>query len=122
MKKTKQSFFTALYNAFNGLFDFFSNERNGKIQLAVALATIATAAFLKISLNEWVAVLLCIGMVIGLEMLNSALEKLCDLVEPGYHPSIRVIKDISAGAVLWASIISTVAGTIIFLPKIISLL
>jgi diacylglycerol kinase len=51
-------------------------------------------------------------------MINSAIEKLCNLVHPTYHPAVKVIKDISAGAVLWISVMSSIIGIIIFLPKI----
>jgi diacylglycerol kinase len=54
-------------------------------------------------------------------MINSALEKLCDTVQPTYHPVIKIVKDVSAGAVLFASIISVAIAAIIFLPKIFSL-
>jgi diacylglycerol kinase len=52
-------------------------------------------------------------------MLNSALEKLCDLVQPDLHPQIKIIKDVAAAAVLWACLISTAIGALIFLPKIL---
>lgn len=54
-------------------------------------------------------------------MMNSALEKLSDLVEPNYNPVIKSIKDISAAAVLWSAIVSVVIGGVIFLPRIIAL-
>ena len=55
-------------------------------------------------------------------MINTALEKLSDLVEPNYNVVIKAVKDISAAAVLWSAIISLVIGGIIFIPRIISLL
>ncbi len=66
------------------------------------------------------AVLLCSGSVLCLEMLNSALEKLADIVEPAFHPQIKIVKDVAAGAVLLASIMSAIIGTIIFLPEILA--
>ena len=107
--------------AFYGLFLFFKMERNGKIQLALALLAIAFGVSLQITPHEWICVLLCIAAVLSLEMLNSALEKLCDLVCADYNPAIKIIKDVSAGAVLFTAIISVVIATIIFLPKIIAL-
>ena len=107
--------------AFYGLFLFMKKERNGKIQLAIAVLAIACSVALQISGQQWISVLLCIAAVLSLEMLNSAIEKLCDFIHPGYHPTIKIIKDVAAGAVLWTSIISAVIGGIIFLPKIISL-
>ncbi len=117
--KNKHGFFDALYYSFQGMCLFFQFERNGKIQLVIAAATIAAAALLGISAAEWITVLVCVGMVIGMEMLNSALEQLCNKVESGYDPVIKAVKDIAAGAVLFASIISIAIGVIIFLPKLL---
>lgn len=117
--KNQQGFFDSLFNSFQGMRHFFQNERNGKIQLAIAAVAIAAAALLGISSAEWLAVLVCVAMVIGLEMLNSALEQLCDKVESGYHPVIKTVKDVAAGAVLFTSIISVAIGVIIFLPKLL---
>jgi diacylglycerol kinase len=119
--KNKQTFLKAVINAFNGLFHFLLHERNGKIQLSVAILTVIAAIFFKVSASEWLLILFCIAIVISLEILNSAVEKLCDMVEANYHPVIKTIKDIAAGAVLWSAIISAIIGCIIFLPKIISL-
>ena len=107
--------------AFYGMFLFFKMERNGKIQLSLALLVIAFGIALQITLHEWVYVLLCIAAVLSLEMLNSALEKLCDVVCADYNPAIKIIKDVSAGAVLLTAIISAVIAAIVFLPKIIML-
>ena len=107
--------------AFYGLFLFIQKERNGKIQFAIAVLSIALGTALQIDVRQWIAVLLCTAAVLSLEMLNSAIEKLCDLIHPGYHPTIKIIKDVAAGAVLWTSVVSAVIGCIIFLPKIILL-
>ena len=113
-----RSFLKGFVYAFNGLVVFFSNERNGKVQLVAAVLAVAVGFWLHISAAEWMAVLACIAAVLSLEMVNSAIEKLCNLVQPGFHPAVMVIKDISAGAVLWVAIFSTIIGAIIFLPKI----
>lgn len=89
--------------------------------MAIALFVVIAGFIFGISSIEWVAILLCIAIVISLEMMNSALEKLSDLVEPNYNPVIKSIKDISAAAVLWSAIVSVVIGGVIFLPRIIAL-
>jgi undecaprenol kinase/diacylglycerol kinase (ATP) len=114
--------FTAFKHAFRGIKDFFIADRNGKLHLTAALIVIATGVWLHISITEWCLLLLCIAAVITLEMMNAAIEKLCDLIHKDFHPSIKFIKDVSAGAVLFASIISAITGLIIFIPKIIALL
>ena len=117
-----QNLSMAFDHAFNGLRNFFWQERNGKIQLFIACTTIAAAFAFKISPMEWVMILLCIGLVLSLEMINSAVEKLCDLVHRDFHPVIKIVKDVSAAGVLWSSIVSTAIGCIIFIPKIVALL
>ena len=118
----KHNLSQAFYYAFKGLQSFFFRERNGKIQLFVGFATVAVAFILHISPFEWITLLLCIGLVLSLEMLNSAIEKLCDLVHKEFHPVIKIVKDVSAASVLWSSIISVAIACIIFIPKIITLL
>src|SRR4051794_36011908 len=119
---TKHSVAQAFFHAFKGMQNFFFSERNGKIQLFIAGFTVAAAFLLNISSIEWIAILLCISLVLSLEMLNSAIEKICDLIHKDFHPIIKIIKDVSAAAVLWSSIISTAIGFIIFIPKIMVLL
>ena len=116
-----QSFSAAVANAFHGVIDFFRLERNGRIQGLVTIAVLIAGAVVRLTSTEWIDVLLCICAVLGLEMMNSALEHLCNLVQRDYHPLVKKIKDVSAGAVLVASIISVVIGLIIFIPKIFAL-
>ncbi len=104
--------------ATEGLKYLFSNEGNAKVHLmAVALVTAAGFVF-HISSLEWIAVLLCIAMVICGEAMNTAIEKLCDKVSPDKDPLIKIAKDVAAGGVLIAAIISVIIAAIVFLPKI----
>jgi len=118
----KQALNKTFANAFNGIQQFFKTERNGKIQAAVALFIILIGFYFRLSSVEWILTLVCIGSVIGLEMLNSAIEHLCNLVHNNYHPAIKIIKDMAAGAVLFAAVISVIIGLIIFIPKVLFLL
>ncbi|MCC6288120.1 MAG: diacylglycerol kinase family protein [Chitinophagaceae bacterium] len=110
--------FKSFTYAFQGVYTFFSRDSNGKLELCFAAIAIATGFILHISNTEWIAVLLCIAMVISLEMINASIEKLCDMVEHNFHPAIKIIKDIAAGAVLVSAVVSLIIGLIIFLPKI----
>lgn len=112
------NFLKGFLYAFNGLVVFFRHERNGRIQLVISVAVIILAFLLHVSTLDWIILMICIATVLALEMINSAIEKLCNLVHPKYHPAVKVIKDISAGAVLWVSVSSGIIGVIIFLPKI----
>ncbi|MEO7048116.1 MAG: diacylglycerol kinase family protein [Ferruginibacter sp.] len=117
MKKFIKSFTYAL----SGIKYCLLHEQNFKIQIVAAVIAIILAAILKCSLSEWFVILLCIGMVLALEMMNSALEKICNMQQTTFHPVIKIIKDTAAGAVLIMSLISGICGGIIFLPKIILL-
>jgi len=90
----------------------------------MVLAVIAGifAVVFNISVYEWLAAVFCIAFVITMEMLNTAIEKLCDVVQKEFHPGIKKVKDIAAGAVLVSAAFSIITGCIIFLPKIIALL
>lgn len=77
--------------------------------------------FLNISAIEWFAILICIGAVLALEMINTAIEHLVDLVEPNYNPKAGAIKDLAAGC-LSISIISALIGIMIFGKYILALL
>ncbi|HEY9340610.1 MAG TPA: diacylglycerol kinase family protein [Hanamia sp.] len=108
--------------ALNGLRDAIRHEKNFQIQCIVALLVIIAGIFFSISAAQWIAILICIAMVLSFEIMNSAIEKLCDFVCPSINPAIKKIKDLSAGAVLLSAIISFIVGCIIFIPKIKMLL
>ncbi|HEX5155352.1 MAG TPA: diacylglycerol kinase family protein [Parafilimonas sp.] len=118
----RQALNKTFVNAFNGIQYFFKTERNGKIQLFVSFLVMLTGFYFRLSPTEWVFIFLCIGAVLAMEMLNSALEHLCNMVHHDYHPVIKIIKDVSAGAVLFTSVMSVLIGLVIFLPKILLLL
>lgn len=118
MKMNRNKMYRAFKNALAGLGYFFRHERNGRIQLVLGGVTIFFSVKLHISRVEWMIVLLCSGCVLFAEMINSALEKLCDHIEPSFHLQIKIIKDIAAAAVLFISIISAIIGAFIFLPRL----
>lgn len=104
--------------AAKGIADLFAHHRNAQVHLAVTIAVIFAGVKLHLSAWEWVAVTGCIGIVIALEAINTAIEYVCDLVAPDFHPLAGKAKDMAAGAVLWAAIAAVVIGMFIFLPKI----
>lgn len=104
--------------AWNGIRECFATQVNFRIHLLLALLAILMGIVLKISSTEWILVFLCIFLVVVAEMFNTAIEKLSDIVEKGFHPVIRSVKDIAAGAVLVSALFSCITGIIIFLPKI----
>ena len=104
--------------AFQGLKDCLLNEKNFKIQYVTALAILVAGIFFSLSSMEWISILVCFALVLSFEIINSAIEKLCDLVCPSINPVIKKVKDMCAAAVLVSSIISFIIGCIIFIPKI----
>lgn len=104
--------------AFDGIIRVASTEANFQIHIAAAAAALFLGFFLGISALEWCLVLLCFAAVMSAEALNSAVEKLTDLVSPGRRPEAGAVKDIAAGAVLLSALMAAAVGCVIFLPKI----
>lgn len=104
--------------AFNGLKWFLQGEHNAWIHCVATLMVIGFAVYYKISRVEWIAICIVVAMVFCSEILNTTIEKLCDIVSPQKSESIKHIKDMSAAAVLICTIAACIIGIIIFLPKI----
>lgn len=102
--------------ALEGLAAAFKEEPNLKFHCLAAISVIGAGFYFHITRDEWLAVLITIGMVITLELTNAAVEAVVDSFTDQYHPTAKFAKDISAGAVLIAAIISVVVGFLIFWP------
>ena len=107
--------------AFNGIWLSW-RERNIKIHYLAMIAVLVAAWFFGVADFELYTILLFIAVIIALEMINTAMEILADIVSPEYNEQIGELKDISAGAVLWASVIAVCVALKIFIPKILLLL
>ena len=105
--------------AWSGLKYCFTTQTNFKIHLFFAALAILLSLNFHVSILEWLIILLCMMSVLCIEMVNTAIEKLCDVAQTEFHPGIKTVKDISAGAVLVSAMISFIIGGIIFIPKII---
>ena len=108
--------------AWEGIRSCFQSEPNFRIHSVLAIVVLVFSMLFKISTVEWIAVCFCIAFVVTMEMLNTAIEKLCDVTHKDFHSGIKKVKDIAAGAVLGAAFFSLITGIVIFLPKIISLI
>ena len=104
--------------ALRGALLLIRTEASIKIQIFITLVMTAAGFYYEISNIEWILQLFAIAMVLGVEGMNTAVEKLSDFVQPKFDPKIGFIKDISAGAVMLVSIAATIIGFIIYLPKI----
>lgn len=112
---------TAFQCARCGIIYAFRTQRNFKIHTVFALLAIVLAALFQIDLGSWLAILLCIVMVYALEMLNTAVEAVVDLVSPGWNELAKRAKDCAAGAVYIAAIGSLFVAAFIFIPRIADL-
>ena len=107
--------------AFQGLGDMFKNEHNAWIHLFATACAVIAGILLRVSSEEWIALVFAIGVVLIAEAFNTAIEALADLVSPDYHRLVKRAKDLAAGGVLLAAIAAVIVGAIIFVPKIIAL-
>lgn len=90
------------------------DQRNLKVQITISVLVIAAGIYFNITPMEWCVLFLCIGLVISLELINSAIEGLVDLVTIEKKMLAGKIKDIAAGAVLIVSVVSIIIGMILF--------
>jgi diacylglycerol kinase len=107
--------------AFNGFKILIKEEHNARIHLFAAVCVLIAGLALKISTFEWIAIVFAIGFVITLEIINSAIENISDLISPEKHESIKKIKDLAAAGVLLSALTALIIGLIIFIPKILTL-
>ena len=107
--------------AWQGILFVIRNERNFRLHLLAAVIVIFIGTLLHLSMLEWVVIIVAIANVLITEMINSALEAIMDYLSLEFHPAIKQIKDMAAGAVLIAAIAAAAIGCIIFIPKIISI-
>ena len=105
--------------AFSGLKNGFLRELPLKIHFAALLLVIAAGLIYRIGSIEWLLLLGSCGFVIIMELVNTALEQLCDLVSENFSPGIKYIKDLAAAAVLVAVILALAAGYVVFWPRMI---
>ena len=107
-------FWTSLLHACRGLATAIRTERNLQIELAIALVALLVGWWLQLSIGEWMVLCLTIGLVLSLELVNSAVEQLANLYTREENESIRRLKDIAAGAVLVVSLASVIIGILLF--------
>ncbi len=125
MKTKKHSFFTSFIFAWRGIIHNLLTERNMRFHFAALILASLLGLFLQISLNEWLTLLVFFALIPTFELFNSALEETCNVIRDQLHlnyPATKLPRDLAAGAVLWSSIFASIAGMIIFLPKIAALI
>ena len=98
-----------------------SKEQNLRFHLLSAIIVIIAGILTGLSLTEWMVLTIIMALVIGAELINTAIERVVDLSSPEIHPLAKDAKDIAAGAVLVFAVASVIIGLLVFLPKWLSI-
>lgn len=106
----------------NGVKEAFKYEPNFRIHIILGTISIILAFVFQFSITKWTILILTIAFVVILELVNTGIEKIVDILRPKYSPTAKVIKDVSAAAVLVAAIAAASIGILLFLPNILQLL
>lgn len=108
--------------AFKGIQTAFQEERNMRVHVLTGTVVLIIAAFLPMTSREWLWLVLVSYLVFVMELINTVVENMVDLVTKEYHPIAKKVKDMAAAVVLVTATFSIIVGVIILLPKIIQLL
>ena len=108
--------FKSMGFALKGAFKLITTEHSVMVQSSIAFMMIIAGFYFGISRTDWMFQILAFGLVLGIEGLNTAVEKIADFVHPDYHERIGFIKDIAAGSVFFAAMTAIAIGLMIYLP------
>jgi diacylglycerol kinase (ATP) len=103
--------------AAKGAVKLISTEHSIMVQFCIGIIMTIFGFFMHLSTTEWLFQTLAIGLVMSIEGINTAIEKIADFIHPNFNEKIGFIKDIAAGAVLFAALTAIVIGLIIYIPK-----
>lgn len=107
--------------AFQGIKEAFTYEPNFKIHVLIGVLVSILAFYLNFSRQDWLVLIFTIFFVLILELINTAIEELVNLVSPEFSQNAKIAKDVSAAAVLLGSFLAVIVGLILFLPKLLNL-
>ena len=120
--KTDHSFITGRLKSFKyailGAYKLVTTEHSIMVQFSLGILVTIAGFYFGISKTEWLFQTLAIGLVLSIEGLNTAVEKIADFIHPDFHNKIGFIKDIAAGAVFFAAMVAIAVGLIIYIPII----
>jgi diacylglycerol kinase len=116
-----KKFFASLKIAISGIKITFKKEQSFRIQVFAGLIVVFLMFILRLSSLEKSTLIIVITMVLGLELINSQVERFLDVVQPNYHSEVKLIKDISAAAVLIAVLGAVIVGAVILFPHLSNL-
>lgn len=118
--KVMRKFLKSFVYSFKGLRYAIKTQLSYQIEAVAALLTLLLGFYLKLNLEEWLWISLSIALVLILELINTAIEVLVDLVSPQQQPKAGVIKDVASAAVLIGALFSLIVACFIFLPKLLA--
>lgn len=121
MSFSVKRFFKSFHYAFEGIHYVFRNDQNLLAHFLVGIFVIGSSIVLHVTPFEMGILGLTIMMVISAEMVNSAIEKMVDLITKEHHAEAKIAKDVAAGMVLLTAIAAFIIGSLIFLPYIVRL-
>jgi len=123
-KKPELNFVTGRIKSLNyatkGAFKLIVTEHSIMVQLTLGIVMTVLGLVLNISKTDWLFQTLSIGLVLSIEGLNTAVEKICDFIHPDFDDKIGFIKDIAAGAVFFAALTAIIIGLIIYSPYLLN--
>lgn len=120
--KTDHSFVTgrlkSLKYAVLGAYKLITTEHSVMVQFSLGILMTIAGFYFEISKTDWLFQTMAVGLVLSIEGLNTAVEKIADFIHPDFHDKIGFIKDIAAGAVFFAAVAAIAVGLIIYIPII----
>lgn len=117
MERMKQ-FKRSLMHALSGLKYAITHEKNFQNEVVIGFLVVVAMFYFKVTRGEAVVLTLVISLVLVMELLNTILERIVDILKPRIHPYARLVKDLMAAGVLVSSIFAAIIGLIIFIPYI----
>ena len=105
--------------AVKGFFLLLSTENSIISQSIIALIFTGLGFYFDIARVDWALQVFALGLILSIESLNTAVEKVCDFVHPDHHEKIGFIKDVASGAVAFAALTAFIIGLLIYLPHLI---
>lgn len=121
-KQKKNPLYKSFGYAFEGIFTGIKKERNMKIHCAAMILVIIAGIILKLPAYKWCICFILFGLIMALELVNTAVEAVVDLVTEERKPLAKIAKDTAAGAVLIAAIMAAVTGLVLFIPEVLEFL
>jgi diacylglycerol kinase (ATP) len=107
--------------ALKGAYKLVTTEHSVMVQFSIGIIITIAGFYFEITQTEWLLQTLAIGLVLSIEGLNTAVEKIADFIHPEFHERIGFIKDIAAGAVFFAAMTAIAIGAIIYFPYVTTL-